>query len=167
MSKFRNQYLCCFCGNFNFIQIKLYAVHFCVYSSVICFDDQYFLFIVNITSLAYGLAVGWCSYNMPILLSDDSPMESGPVSIAQMSWIASIYCIGGAIGSFIFGFIADKIGRKNAIICCGICQIIGWALALYTSNVEWLYVSRFINGLSCGGAYVIIPVYITEISDKT
>lgn len=166
MSKFRNQYLSCLCGNLHFIQIKLRKLNFFVINRV-SMINIFSLYVVNITSFAYGLAVGWCSYNTPILLSDDSPLESGPVTIAQMSWIASIYCLGGGIGSFIFGFIADKIGRKYAMLCCGICQIIGWALALYTPYVEWLYVSRSINGLSVGGAYVTIPIYITEISDKT
>lgn len=113
------------------------------------------------------MAVGWCSYTGPLIISDDSPLKGGPATVEQMSWIASIFCIGGAVGSFIFGFIADEIGRKNALLVCGVCQVVGWAINLYTFDVSLLYVARFISGLSCGGAYVTVPVYITEVSDKT
>lgn len=41
----------------------------------------------------------------------------------------------------------------------------GWILILFAQNVYYLYAARFFVGLAGGGAFVAIPLFITEIAD--
>lgn len=66
-------------------------------------------------TVTYGIAVGWPSKNLVILQSLESPLQTGPLTISEASWIGSILCIGGALGSVSFGWLADVIGRKHAV----------------------------------------------------
>lgn len=35
---------------------------------------------------------------------------------------------------------------------------------IFSSSVEWLYLGRFLAGLSTGGCFALVPMYIAEIS---
>lgn len=49
--------------------------------------------------------------------------------------------------------IADKIGRKWAIISIAVPQFIAWILVYFAQNTYYLIVSRFLQGFSGGGNY--------------
>lgn len=44
-------------------------------------------------------------------------------------------------------------------------QVVGWLLIYYATNPYYLIASRILAGFSGGGAYAIIPSYISEIAD--
>jgi hypothetical protein len=44
--------------------------------------------------------VGWPSAAIPILKSDKTPLENGPISSLEASWIASIMCLGDFLSLF-------------------------------------------------------------------
>lgn len=64
----------------------------------------------------YGISVGWPSATLPLLRSEETPLPSGALTLFQASCIGSILCIGGAVGQVLFGWIADKYGRKPAML---------------------------------------------------
>ncbi len=70
------------------------------------------------------------------------------LSTQQMGWIGSINSIGMAVGAFIFGLMADRIGRKNVFIITlsaflsrkwfiSICNIVNHILWYYVLSLEW------------------------------
>lgn len=71
---------------------------------------------VNILSLLYGIALGWPSSNVVLLLSDESPLPSGKLNIDEASWVVGLLCVGGFIGNLLFGYITDKFGRKEPLL---------------------------------------------------
>lgn len=116
-------------------------------------------------SLIYGFGLGWASPNVPLLLSDESPLTTGPVSLSESSWISSLFCLGGAFGSVTFGWLLDTIGRKWAITAIGVPEAISWALIAFVPNVSSLLVARFLIGLSGGAMLVGVPVFVSEIAN--
>lgn len=50
-------------------------------------------------------------------------------------------------------------------MCIAIPQIISWILIIFAQNMLYILMSRFLGGLSGGGLYIIIPLFISEISD--
>lgn len=71
--------------------------------------------VANIISFIYGLSCGWPSSSLPLLQSLDSPLPTGPITLLEASWITSVLCIGGAVGTLFFGWLADAIGRKQTL----------------------------------------------------
>lgn len=60
-----------------------------------------------------------------LLQSDElTPLSSGSLTKDEMSWIASILCIGGFLGTIIFGLLADLLGRKYVLCFQGIPSIV-------------------------------------------
>ena len=57
------------------------------------------------------------------------------------------------IGAFSSGFLANRVGRKRAILLSHIPAFIGavvqW-LCVYANSPELLIIGRFIQGLNCG-----------------
>lgn len=111
------------------------------------------------------MAIGWSSPSLPVLLSTESPLITGAITLEQASWINSMVCIGGGVGAILIGFVLDLVGRKNSLLCCGAVQIISWLLIPFVHTVFSLYLSRFLAGFAGGAFYVIIPVFITEMSN--
>lgn len=120
----------------------------------------------NLASLQSGILMGWCSPSLPILLSENSPLDVGPITIDEASLIASIFCLGGALGAFVFGLVINYAGRKYTLLCGGLLQTIGWILVLIAEDVDMLYISRCLTGFGTAGTYLAIPTFVAEISHK-
>lgn len=109
--------------------------------------------------------MSWCSPNLPILLSPASPLKAGPITVEEASIIASVFCLGGACGALIFGLLIDRIGRKYSLMISGALQLMGWLLVSMGDSVLMLCIARWLGGIGSGGAYVVIPSFVAEISD--
>lgn len=133
--------------------------------------------------LGYGCGVGWFSPALPLLLSPDTPLLSGPLRTDQLSWAGSITAISAALGSLLFGYWTVKVGTKRTMLILSIPQIvrlhsttcrtcfnwnhlqISWALLIFGPAAEYIVASRFLTGLVGGGAQTCTALYFAEISD--
>lgn len=88
-------------------------------------------------------------------------------AVRLFSVAVSIFAIGGMIGGFSGGYVANKFGRKRGLLYNNSLGLIGnilMAVTKETSGYEGIFVGRFIIGLHCGLNTSIIPMYISEIS---
>ncbi|XP_065620173.1 sugar transporter ERD6-like 5 isoform X2 [Quercus suber] len=108
----------------------------------------------------FGSAVGY-----------SSPSESGiedelGLTVAEYSFFGSILTIGGMLGAIFSGKIADFIGRKGAMGVSEIFCIFGWLAIVFSKDVWWLDLGRFLVGCGIGVLSYVVPVYISEITPK-
>ena len=87
-----------------------------------------------------------------------------PMTPDQIGLVTSIFSIGGLIGSFYVGFLADKYGRKLASYLHCVLYILGSLLNGLSNTYLSLLVGRFICGLGAGMALVITSIYINEVA---
>uniref|UniRef100_A0A1B0DPC5 Major facilitator superfamily (MFS) profile domain-containing protein n=1 Tax=Phlebotomus papatasi TaxID=29031 RepID=A0A1B0DPC5_PHLPP len=129
------------------------------------FYQFYACFCANCAAVVYGITIGWASPSIPLLQSENSPLLSGPITEEDGSWINSIMCLGGLFGTFFFGWMADYFGRKWSLYLVALPKIAAYLLILIALDVEFLYVSRFLSGFGGGGVFVLVPLFVTEISE--
>ncbi|EAI8629244.1 MFS transporter [Campylobacter lari] len=78
------------------------------------------------------------------------------------------------IGSWIFGSLADKIGRKSSMIFSVVLMALGsFMIAVLPSKdsvgdfaIILLLIARLIQGLSVGGEYGIVATYLSELASE-
>ncbi|XP_060520546.1 glucose transporter type 1 isoform X3 [Cylas formicarius] len=83
------------------------------------------------------------------------------------SVVVSIFAIGGMVGGFSGGMVADKFGRKGGLLLNNVLGITGGSLmwcAKVANSYEMLFFGRFIIGVNCGLNTSLVPMYISEIS---
>ncbi|KAK6628909.1 hypothetical protein RUM43_002726 [Polyplax serrata] len=79
----------------------------------------------------------------------------------------SIFAIGGMLGGFSGGIIANRFGRKGGLLLNNVLGIGGACLMGFTkfsSSYELLFIGRFIIGVNCGLNTSLVPMYISEIA---
>jgi MFS transporter, AAHS family, 4-hydroxybenzoate transporter len=88
------------------------------------------------------------------------------VDRGALGLVFSIGFIGLALGSPIFGYLGDRIGRKRAIIlgCC-LYGLFSLSTIFVTSTSE-LVVLRFLTGISLGGAMPNVYVLAAEFAPR-
>uniref|UniRef100_A0A182MN01 Major facilitator superfamily (MFS) profile domain-containing protein n=1 Tax=Anopheles culicifacies TaxID=139723 RepID=A0A182MN01_9DIPT len=122
---------------------------------------------VNLINLSHGAALGWVSPYLPVLMSTEQTLlESGPVTVEQGSWIGSILCLGALFGAFLYGYLVEKIGIKRTLQALVIPHTAFWIITYVATSVHQLYLARFLAGLTGGGIIVVFPLFIADISDK-
>lgn len=84
----------------------------------------------NLVGVGQGCAVGWLSPSLPILLSTDSPLTSGPITQTEASWIGSMIPFGGFFGTLFFGSLAYYIGSKHSLLYCTIPLIVSSSITI-------------------------------------
>ncbi|XP_057319701.1 glucose transporter type 1 isoform X6 [Microplitis mediator] len=79
----------------------------------------------------------------------------------------SIFAIGGMIGGFSGGIIANRFGRKGGLLLNNVLGIVGACLMGFTKaahSYEMLFLGRLIIGINCGLNTSLVPMYISEIA---
>lgn len=72
--------------------------------------------------------------------------------------------IGGVIGTLIFGPMSDWIGRRKSLLIIAIPIIINWIMIAFGRDMICLLIARLLGGIGGGGIFVVLPMYISEIT---
>ncbi|XP_015588166.1 facilitated trehalose transporter Tret1 [Cephus cinctus] len=113
--------------------------------------------------MACGEHLAWTSPSLPYLTSSESEF---PVTKGQGAWVASLYTLGGIVGSILSPLFVDRLGRKFSLLAFALPQLAGWGLVIVAKSVMVLYVARFVAGIGHGGIYNVAVIYLGEIADK-
>ncbi|WP_066310773.1 MFS transporter [Bacillus sp. FJAT-29814] len=81
----------------------------------------------------------------------------------QMGWIGSINSIGMAVGAFVFGLMADKIGRKHVFIITLLLFSVGSGASAFATGLTVFLILRFLVGMGLGGELPVASTLVSEI----
>ena len=110
------------------------------------------------------------------LFGYDTAVISGAILFIKKQFVVSPFLEGmiisslflsAMIGAPLGGTIADKIGRKKALIFAGILFLIGSLIMALALNIPILILGRVIAGLALGTVSIISPLYISELSTSS
>ncbi|KAH8403341.1 hypothetical protein KR222_011076 [Zaprionus bogoriensis] len=119
---------------------------------------------VNIASISFGAYCGWPSSSFLELGGPNSPLETGPLTEQDQGNVASVLCLGGLIGNIFFVWLADKVGRKHAMLWSTVPSVLGWVLIPFARNPTHLVCARFFGGMAGGACFGVIPLYTAELA---
>ncbi|XP_015951949.1 polyol transporter 5 [Arachis duranensis] len=121
----------------------------------------------------YALACAMLASMTSILLGYDIGVMSGAamyikrdlrISDVKIEILAGIINLYSPIGSYIAGRTSDWIGRRYTIILAAVIFFVGAILMGFSPNYAFLMFGRFVAGIGIGFAFLIAPVYTSEIS---
>ncbi|MGY0040974.1 MFS transporter [Pedobacter sp. NJ-S-72] len=118
----------------------------------------------------------WYAYSAFAIYFSSSFFPSGS-STAQLLNTAGIFALGflmRPIGGWMFGRIADKVGRKQSMTLSVLLMSLGSLLIALTPTFKTigllapvlLLVARLLQGLSVGGEYGVSATYLSEMATK-
>lgn len=84
------------------------------------------------------------------------------MSTKTAGWLGSLTLIASAIGGFLFGVIADRIGRVRALMASILVYALASAACGFSRTIPELAVFRFILGLGMGGEWTTAAALIAE-----
>ena len=113
-----------------------------------------------------GMTLGWTSPILPYLASTKSFLPNG-LTDSEESWVSSLLAVGAVLGAVPAGKIADRIGRKAAIIATSLPFLVSWLVIIFCRDLTSLYIARFIGGIGSGASCVLVPVYIGEVAEAS
>lgn len=75
---------------------------------------QFFAVIcLDLLAFSYGATCGWSSPSIPLLKSEETPLDTGPISIEEASWIVALQCVGGFAGNLVLGWVRRCLKIKR------------------------------------------------------
>ncbi|WP_295122342.1 sugar porter family MFS transporter [uncultured Leifsonia sp.] len=109
--------------------------------------------------LLFGYDTGVISGALPFMQFDQrplTPLEEGTV--------VSSLLVGAALGSFAGGRIADRRGRRRLIAGLAVIFFAAALACAFAPGIGIMIAARFTLGLAVGGASVVVPMYLAELS---
>jgi putative MFS transporter len=118
---------------------------------------QYRLFVI------FGLV--WLADAMQVLsigFSAPSIAKSFGITMPQALSTGTLFFIGMLIGAFVFGRLADRIGRRPVLMMAVVIDACAGVASAFAPDLAWLLVLRFITGIGVGGT---LPVDYTMMAE--
>jgi len=115
------------------------------------------------TLVAGGL--GWLLDAMDVMLFSlvvGSLLREFSMDTRAAGFLNSLTLIASAVGGFLFGFIADRIGRVRALMLAILVYSLSSAACAFTHTIAQLAFFRFILGLGMGGEWTTAAALIAE-----
>src|SRR5580698_8117297 len=101
---------------------------------------------------------------MPFLMG--SIQKSLGISLAQVSSVTSLTLIGSVIGGALFGYLGDRVGRKQALQLTLLMFAAGSIASAFAWDYWSLAILRFVTGIGLGGEWGAGMVLFNEAWNK-
>jgi MFS family permease len=101
---------------------------------------------------------------MPFLMG--SIQRSLQISLAQVASVTSLTLIGSVIGGALFGWLGDRVGRKQSLQVTLLLFAAGSIASAFAWNYWSLIVLRFVTGIGLGGEWGAGMVLFNEAWNK-
>nr|WP_206204793.1 MFS transporter [Thermococcus sp. MV11] len=111
------------------------------------------------------IAVNTISAGFVIALLKNDPAFQG--SLAKLGSLGSAALFGMLFGAWLFGYLADRIGRKKTLTLAVATFSIGSIVSSFSGNLDQLIALRFIVGLGLGGSLPVASSYFAEFMPKS
>jgi len=109
-----------------------------------------------------GLILG---YNTGIIADALTPLtDDFHLNAFSKGLVTSTILVGGMIGSFVGGPLADAVGRKKALFITGLITLVFSLGACFSPSWQVLAALRGILGLPIGMTCVVCPLYVGEVA---
>lgn len=118
-------------------------------------------FLACISSFTCGILFSWPSQSIPIMISDDYPVD---ITLDEASYITVLPPIAAAISGIFFSKIMNSIGRKYSLLFICVPQLLSWILIAVANSIYIFYISRILAGIGDACAFSVLPAYVAEIS---
>ncbi|KAK4874949.1 hypothetical protein RN001_014309 [Aquatica leii] len=123
------------------------------------------VFTVSLLAGSITMISTWMSPVLPLLNSHETPLNA-PLTDTEEMWLVSVQKLGSVIGCILAALLSDAIGRKFILLLSAIPLIISMTTAAFTKSATVLIIFRAIEGIGSGIIFVVLPVYVSEVSDK-
>jgi len=117
------------------------------------------------TLITVVLGIGWLLDSFEVTLINNVVgvvRDQWHLSNLQASWILSIWFIGLMIGASIFGYLADRFGRKRLFIYTLLLYGTFTFLTAFAPNYAVLLALRFLTAIGVGAEYAAVNAAISE-----
>lgn len=117
-------------------------------------------FTAGISGILFGYDTGVISSTLVSIGTD----FSHPLSTLDKSLITSSTSLFALIASPLAGILADRLGRRYVVLVADLLFAIGALWQALTGSVPGMILGRSVVGLAIGGASLVTPLYISELS---
>jgi len=116
--------------------------------------------LVTLSAVTLGLIYGYDNGNI-----GGAALSFGPdlgLSIQQVEFVTAAIVWGEVLGAILGGWIANKVGRKKAIIAVAAGYLVFCLTSAISFNELSLAGSRFFLGLTIGLSLIAVPLFVAE-----
>ena len=115
-----------------------------------------------------------CAAACQFLVGYNTGVMNAPANVvfpghSTLSWsmAVSAFCLGGPFGAIAGGILADRRGRRGALLLCTWTFLLGGWMQTLAVNMVMMIVSRLIIGFASGFSSVLVPIYLGELAPPT
>ena len=118
-------------------------------------------------SISFATALGGLLFGFDIsVISGTIPFLQKYFSLTEVAkgWMVSSALLGCIVGATASGRLGDKFGRRIILQICAVFFAVSAVGSGFAESVTGFVLYRIMGGLAVGGASVLAPMYIAEIS---
>ncbi len=112
--------------------------------------------------LVFALIPGCIEVDLSVPSFPDMVRYFG-VTEGKIQFTLAINFLGACLSAFFMGPLSDTWGRRPVMVYGNALMVLGAVGCVYASSIEWLYVSRFFQGMGSSAAAVIVFAMVADV----
>jgi len=119
--------------------------------------------VATVGAFAFGYDTGVISGALPFM---ELPMSEGGLALTsvQEGLVTAALVLGAAFGGYTAGRVADRYGRRPALLGFAVVFCLGALGTALAPSVTAMVCARVVLGLAVGGASATVPLFIAELA---
>jgi MFS family permease len=106
-------------------------------------------------------------YNLSIIAFLMGTLQKAlSITLVEAGTIASLTLLGSVAGGILFGWLGDRVGRKNALLLALGAYSLGAIVSAFSWNYNSLLIFRFVTGVGLGGEWGAGMVLLNEVWNR-
>lgn len=123
---------------------------------------------MGVGGIVIGTAIGWNSPVMQLRIQTNADWADdvrGQIALET----AGCYCLGTVFGCLAQGQLVCSLGFRYSLVLYNLLVFVGWLIVLQVDSApfgaEAIWIGRLVQGMGIGGLSLLIPTYISHITD--
>ncbi|XP_011147505.1 facilitated trehalose transporter Tret1-2 homolog [Harpegnathos saltator] len=126
------------------------------------FTQRVGVLVATLAAFSIGTYLAWTNVTLVTRFKKDAFVVK-----QKVFWVTLLVPLAAVLGIMPVRMLANRFGHKRTIWAITVPLCLSWYIIAFAKSKIWIFLALFAAGAACGAASVVVPMFISEIAERS